>query len=154
MPYIRSEDDDDRSESDVSIDREIEATLTASISSQQNGYVTAVSLERIKSESSSDQSIQELIKLITDGFPRTKEELSDRMKCYWNVRDQLLVLDNYVLYKTRALVPPKLRREVLETLHSAHQGVVGMRARAANSFFWPGLNRDRRYPGVRSPKSP
>ena len=141
LPYIRCEDSDEDT-CDVSVDRDIEATLTASISSPQNGCVSAVSLNRVKSESSSDESIQELIKLILNGFPKAKEDLPDRLKCYWNVRDQLLVMDNYVLYKNRALVPPKLRREVLETLHSAHQGVVGMRARATNSFFWPGLNND------------
>ena len=142
LPYIRSEDVEEGDSYEVCIDREIEASLLASISAPQDGYISAVSLARIKSESSTDESIQQLIKLILDGFPKTKEELPDRMKCYWNVRDHLLVLDNYVLYKNRALVPPKLRREVLETLHSAHQGVVGMRARASNSFFWPGLNHD------------
>ena len=141
LPYIRSEDTDDDGEPE-DIDQEIEATLAASVSSSQDGVVTAISLNRIKSVSSTDQSIQNLVALILNGFPKTKEELPEKTRCYWNVREQLSVLDNCVLYKNRAVVPPTLRREVLETLHSAHQGVVGMRARAANSFFWPGINHD------------
>ena len=140
--YIRSGDIDEDDEISEDINENIEASLLASISSSEDGFVTAISLNRIKSESSKDQSMHELIALITNGFPQSKEELPDKLKPYWNVKDQLLVLDNYVLYKSRALVPPKLRREVLETLHSAHQGVVGMRARAAKSFFWPGINHD------------
>ncbi len=141
-PYIRSEDIDKDAIPDVDIDETIGVSIAASISSSGDGFVTAISLDRIKTESSKDQSICDLIHLIINGFPSKMEDLPDNLKQYWRVRDQLLALGNCVLYKNRALVPPKLRREVLETLHSAHQGVVGMRARAAVSFFWPGINHD------------
>ena len=146
LPYIRSSSDSEGNpegeDCDYGIDEKIEATLVSAISAE-DGSVMAVSLNRIKSESSSDESMQELKALILrNGFPGSKEELPDKLKQYWNVRDHLSVLDNCVLYKNRAVVPPKLRREVLEVLHSAHQGVVGMRARAAKSFFWPGINHD------------
>ena len=81
LPYIRSEDVEEGDSYEVCVDREIEASLLAAISAPQDGYVSAVSLARIKSESSTDESIQQLIKLILDGFPKTKEELPDRMKC-------------------------------------------------------------------------
>ena len=129
-------------DTDENIDNKIEASLAASLSSPEHGNVATVSLERIKNESSKDESIHLLKALIINGFPSSKEELSEKLKPYWNVRDQLLVLNDNVLYKGRALVPPRLRREVLEILHSAHQGVVGMRARAGKSFFWPGINHD------------
>ena len=142
---MRSDDVPTEEEPDVDIDERIEATLSAAMSaamSCHDGLATAVSIDRIRSESSADESIQQLIKLTVDGFPPSKDELPDKLKQYWNVREHLLVLDGYVLYKNRAMIPPKLRREVLETLHSAHQGVVGMRARAAKSLFWPGINHD------------
>ena len=37
------------------------------------------------------------------------------------------------------IVPKSLRDEVLETLHSAHQGVTGMNERAQASVWWPGI---------------
>ena len=41
----------------------------------------------------------------------------------------------------RIVIPTKLRRQILENLHAAHQGVGGMRDRANESVYWPGLSR-------------
>ena len=141
LPYIRAEDNQENEDLEGDIDERIEATLVSAMTAEDSS-VTAVSLDRIRSESSADESIQELINLISNGFPDSKDELPEKLRQYWNVRDHLSVLNSYILYKNRALIPPKLRREVLETLHSAHRGVVGIRARAAKSFFWPGINHD------------
>ena len=39
-------------------------------------------------------------------------------------------------------VPAALRRQVLEALHRAHQGVTGMNLRAQDSVWWPGCTKD------------
>ena len=96
MPYIRS--DDLSTDEDISIDERFEATLVSAMS-DVDGCITAVSLSRIKSESSSDESIQELVRLVLNGFPNSKDELTDKLKPYWNVREHLSVLDNFLLYK-------------------------------------------------------
>ena len=46
------------------------------------------------------------------------------------------------MFKDRILIPSSLRREALEVLHAAHQGVSGMKARASQSVFWPGISAD------------
>ena len=38
------------------------------------------------------------------------------------------------------LIPKPLRKKILHCLHSAHQGVDGMKARANDSVYWPGMN--------------
>ena len=44
-----------------------------------------------------------------------------------------------ILYKDRVVIPRRLiRREILD---AGHQGVVSMRARAANCVFWPGIDQ-------------
>ena len=40
----------------------------------------------------------------------------------------------------RIAVPLKFRKYILETLHSAHQGVNGMKNRAHQSVYWPGIS--------------
>ena len=63
----------------------------------------------------------------------------------WNrYRDDLSLVDGVVLFKDRSVIPVVLRPEVLATLHAGHQGVTSMVARAANSFWWPGINDDLR----------
>ena len=46
------------------------------------------------------------------------------------------------MYGRRVIVPHSLRREVLQGLHSAHQGVAKMSDRSQDVVFWPGLFKD------------
>lgn len=39
------------------------------------------------------------------------------------------------------VTPARLRARVLEALHSVHQGVAGVKARACLSIFWPDLDK-------------
>ena len=40
----------------------------------------------------------------------------------------------------RTVIPQKLRKLVLESLHSAHQGINGMKLRANSSIYWPSMS--------------
>ena len=52
------------------------------------------------------------------------------------------MVDGIVMLGERAVIPKKLRKEVLHNLHGAHQGVSQMLARAATAVFWPGITAD------------
>ena len=58
---------------------------------------------------------------------------------YWG---ELFVHDGVVLMGNRIAIPQSLQQRVLRSLHSAHQGVTQMYARAEISVFWPGLHTD------------
>ena len=45
-----------------------------------------------------------------------------------------------VLLDRRIFIPKTQRRKVLHCLRSAHQGVVGMKARANELVYWPGMD--------------
>ena len=87
-----------------------------------------------------DPTLQILIHVIQNGFPVSKDSGPDEVKEYFRYREDLSVCDGLILFKSRVLVPRSLRSEVLECLHSAHQGVQGMTSRAAESVFWPGIS--------------
>ena len=103
------------------------------------GNVQSITIERIKSATSEDECIQKLIKYISCGFPSANDELPPDAQPFWNVRNELTNVRDLVLYGTRIVVPSSLRSEILEVLHSAHQGVTGMKARARWCVYWPGL---------------
>ena len=63
--------------------------------------------------------------------PRTLRE-------YYQFRDHLYTLDGVIMYKERVVIPPTLRDDCIQALHSAHQGASMMTARAESSVFWPG----------------
>ena len=115
----------------------VRATLAAS--SKEDG-LQAITLDRIKEAAGRDQEYIELTRLIQDGFPQSISSLKENLQPYWKVRDGLSSIDGVILYDGRVIIPSALRPEVLECLHSAHQGVVGMKARARNSVYWPGLS--------------
>ena len=46
------------------------------------------------------------------------------------------------MFNDRTIIPTGMRYQVLEVLHSAHQGVYSMGLRAEESVFWPNLWKD------------
>ena len=57
-------------------------------------------------------------------------------------RDSLYISSGVIMYGDRVVIPSSLRHSVLDILHSAHQGVSGMSARAKSIVFWPGITAD------------
>ena len=124
------------------LDEETESPdpATTALTSAIN-QIQAVSTERVEHETARDLTLQKLIHMIESGFPANKEPCPDKVREYFRYREDLSVCDGLILFKTRVLIPRSLRHELLECLHSAHQGVQGMKSRAAECIFWPGINR-------------
>jgi len=80
--------------------------------------------------------------LIEQGMPEHRHEVPEPLKQYFQYREGLSTVDGVILYKDRIVVPPSLRQEVLDVLHSAHQVDTSMTARAETSVFWPGITPD------------
>lgn len=76
---------------------------------------------------------------ISEGFPPDKKLLRLELREYFHHQDNLTQVDGVPLFKGRVVVPSSLRPAVLETLHSAHQGITGMTLRAQSSVWWPGI---------------
>ena len=66
-------------------------------------------------------------------FFDTRKEMRDSVREFFKFREDHTV--------DRAVIPRRLRREILEGLHAGPQGVVSMRDRAANCVFWPGMGQ-------------
>ena len=94
----------------------------------------------IKEEATIDAECISLTNQIQQGFPHAREELPAVLRPYWTMKDNLYVVDNVPFKENKMLIPMKLRKIVLEGLHSAHQGVIGMLSNARSRFFWPGLD--------------
>ena len=104
--------------------------------------IPSITWDRVREETASDPGMVELYNTILSGFETEDEELPQQLKPYSRYKESLSTIDGVVVYKDRVIIPPKLRTEVLENLHSAHQGVTMMNARAESSVFWPGITND------------
>ena len=81
-----------------------------------------------------------LINAINQGFPHkgplTKPDIHD----FWELQNWLSTDRGLVLMHGRIVIPKSLRTKILHCLHAAHQGVDGMKTRANNTIYWPGMN--------------
>ena len=105
----------------------------------QVAATSPISWQQIRDEVSKDKVMGLLADQITEGFPPDRKLLRLELREYFHHRDHLSQVDGVPLYKGRVIIPVSLRRAVLETLHSAHQGVTGMTLRAQSSVWWPGI---------------
>jgi len=120
--------------SHYSIDDIIRNSATSSLNAIQS-----VTWSRVRLETASDENMNTLLSLIDDGMPDHKNELPPPLREYFQFRDNLYTIDGVAIYNSRIIIPPALRQETLSVLHSAHQGVTSMTARAEASVFWPGI---------------
>ena len=88
---------------------------------------------------SKDSVMRMLSDQISNGFPPEKKLLRIELREFWQHREVLSKVDGVPLIKNSVIVPQSLRDEVLETLHSAHQGTTGMHERETSSVWWPGI---------------
>ncbi len=102
----------------------------------------SISWEAISRETNNDDCMRSLLEYISKGFPEHLPEHLSSLKPYWRYRHSFSELDGVILYNDRVVIPPSLREKVIEILHSAHQGVTSMEARARATVFWPGLTLD------------
>ena len=95
-----------------------------------------------------DTQHQILLKTIIAGFPQSKTKLDPAIHEFWTVRDRLSAHNNIALLDDRLVIPRAIRKCALAVLHSAHQGITNMQARATATIYWPGMNaniRNTRY---------
>ena len=102
--------------------------------------VRAVTWDRVKQETQSDTHLTQLMHFVVNGFPAKSSDLPLPLQPYWCHRNNLSIVDDVLMCENRVLIPPTLPSEVLDSLHSAHQGVTGMGNRARASVFWPGMS--------------
>ena len=101
--------------------------------------IKSVTWDDVRFATSSDPTMIALSKMIEDGFPDDKADIIPEIRPYHQFKENLNTFDGVILYHDRIVIPPSLRGQVLQSLHSAHQGVSQMQSRAEASFFWPGM---------------
>ena len=119
-----------------SVDSCIIASATAALDT-----LKAITWDCVRQATSSDPDLVSLMELIESGLPE-QDMLPQQLRVYHQFRSSLYTADGVILYRDRIVIPQALRQDVLLALHSAHQGVTAMTARAESSVFWPGITAD------------
>nr|XP_050031134.1 uncharacterized protein K02A2.6-like [Dermacentor andersoni] len=103
--------------------------------------VTAPSLQLIAQEQERDPVCQALINLCTKGWP-SRRDVGFDLKPYWNVRQNIALVENLLMCGSRIVIPSTLRQPVLKIIHEGHFGIEKCRARSKSSVWWPSIDAD------------
>lgn len=96
---------------------------------------------RFQKATACDEQLPVVLRYIREGWPTSRKSCASRALPYFNLSSALSEVDGVVMYGSRVVVPAALRGEVMNKLHTAHQGVTKTLQRAQNSVFWPGLRK-------------
>ena len=97
--------------------------------------IVMISQDLIHAAGHGDPQYEKLISVIQQGFPRTCNLTAPEVHEYWEVRHRVSTDHGRVLLNWRIVTSKTQWRKVLHCLHSAHQGVIGMKACANESVY-------------------
>ncbi|UYV61713.1 K02A2.6-like [Cordylochernes scorpioides] len=96
-------------------------------------------IKRLQKETHGDHTLIQLIEYAKNGWPKYKTMVCDEAKPYWQFQDEIHVSDGIVYNGNCIMVPSTLRKEILQVVHSSHQGIAASKEKARSAFYWPGM---------------
>ena len=97
-------------------------------------------LAEIQACQEQDETCSAITSFCSDGWPE-KHQLPASLMLYWPHRAKFnLNHEGLLLYGQRIVVPAALKAEVLQQLHTGHQGLTKCHQRAQLSTWWTGLS--------------
>ena len=104
--------------------------------------ISEARLMEFKEGTASDENLQTLMSVVLEGWPSTPDEVPAEVKPYFQFRDEITAQNGLLFKAERLIVPAKLRKEMMEMVHSSHLGIEGCLRRAREVFYWPRMNAE------------
>ena len=102
---------------------------------------TDMMLDKIRGEQRCDQTCMLLTKYCQERWPN-QNTLSSDLKSYHLVFTELSLQDGLLMQNSQLVIPRSLQPEILQKLHSGHQGISKCHERARHLVWWPGISKD------------
>lgn len=105
-----------------------------------NVELLPVTSHQIAVETRRDPTLSKVLNFTLNGWPTSLQDKN--LRTYFEKREQLSTDQGCLLWGSRVVVPPNLRKRLLHELHENHPGVSRMKAKARNYLWWPILDQD------------
>ncbi|XP_074613785.1 uncharacterized protein LOC141873641 [Acropora palmata] len=86
------------------------------------------------------RELNQLQTVILNGWPNVQQGVPALLRPYWDSRSELAVCDGIIYKGMRIVVPPSLRRQMLNLVHESYLGVTKCKQRAREVLYWPAMN--------------
>ena len=87
--------------------------------------------EMFRVETENDEVLQAVKAVVQSGWPADCD-----------VRDESVIQGGLLFRGDRLVIPKTLRKHMLQTLHSSHQGIESTLRRARETIYWPNMKSD------------
>ena len=98
-------------------------------------------LDQIRQAQQNDAECQKLLEAVQTGWP-AKQALPASLKPYHSVAGEITVANGLLLRGSQIIIPPQLRKEILQRIHDGHLGITKCRERAKQSVWWPRISEE------------
>lgn len=107
-----------------------------------NWPVSDVKLHEIATETACDSDTSLVMTYVHNGWPNYVKDVPISIQSYYASRANLSTNHNVLTFQDRIVIPSTLRQDVLNKIHSGHQGIVKSRQIAQAAVWWPTINLD------------
>ena len=97
-------------------------------------------LHQFQQETEQDETLSKLHHLIQTEWPNNRNDVEPSIRPYFDIRDELIINNVLILKGNRIVVPSSMCKKMLNVLHTAHPGIVKVKARARSTIYWPGID--------------
>ena len=98
-------------------------------------------LKELQAATADDGVLQKLIQVTVNGWPSQKSNTDLDLRAYYSVRHELTVQDGLLFKDCRIVVPIRLRKDIISSIHRSHQGIQGCIRIAKDTVYWPLMNQ-------------
>ena len=121
---------------DIELANAVEEYAVSSVSSLP---ATEKRFREIKEGQKVDPIISKVREFCLSGWP---VDVPHEFRSFYSVSSELSVVDDILLKGSRLVIPPSLRRDIIERIHEGHQGMVKCLDRVRMSVWWPNVNSE------------
>lgn len=121
--------------------------LESEMQVQINALVTRLNvsekkLTELQIETKKDETLQTLKDYHFNGWPKTKREVPNHVKCYFNIQDEIHYANGLILRKDSIVIPKSMQQQMLKLIHEGHQGVERSKNQVRGVIYWPYINHE------------
>ncbi|CAI5673637.1 unnamed protein product [Oreochromis niloticus] len=98
-------------------------------------------LSEIRNKTSQDPQLNTLRRTTLSGWPDKRSQCPPDIQYFWNHRDEISLIDGFMFKGEKMIIPKRLRKDMIDRIHSSHMGIEKTKNRARDLLFWPGMGK-------------